>query len=153
MLEKKKFNEIIDFAVAREQEAVAFYQELQGMAKFSSQRGVLKEFEAMERGHIEILEKIRSDSIQKLDAPIPKVENLSISDYLVEAKPSADMSYQDILIIAMKREEKANRLYSDLADESGDAGIKKLFMKLASEEAKHKLHFEKIYDEDILKEN
>jgi rubrerythrin len=34
-----------------------------------------------------------------------------------------------------------------------DTNTKQLFLKLASEEAKHKLHFEKIYDDEILKEN
>ena len=31
--------------------------------------------------------------------------------------------------------------------------IKKLFLRLAAEEAEHKLKFERLYDEDILKEN
>ncbi len=152
-MDKEKFNDIIDFAVEREKEAVQFYQELQEMAKFQSQKSVLKEFENMERGHIEILGNIRQAVINKPDAPLPRVEDLAISDYLVESKPTADMTYQDILIIAMKREEKAHNLYTNLASESGDEAVKKLFLRLAGEEAKHKFLFEKIYDEEILTEN
>ncbi len=63
------------------------------------------------------------------------------------------MNYQDIIILAMKREEASYRLYNDMAARVGNQNIKKLFLKLTSEEAKHKLHFEKIYDNEILTEN
>ena len=53
----------------------------------------------------------------------------------------------------MKKEQTAYELYTTLAEESSLPDIKKVFQKLASEEAKHKLFFETIYDEDILKEN
>lgn len=152
-MKKDKFNEIIDFAVEREEEAVEFYQELQEMVKFQDKQALLKEFEEMEKSHIVILENIRKNITQTVGAPPPRVENLSISDYLLEVKPAKDMSYQDILITAMKREENANRLYSDLANESVDSETKNLFLRLANEESKHKLYFEKLYDSDILTEN
>lgn len=150
-MDQIKFNGIIDFAIEREKEAVSFYQELQGMAKFEHQKEVFKEFEAMEKGHITILEGIRKKDVK--DIVVPDVPDLKISDYLVESKPADDMSYQDILITAMKKEEKAHDLYTCLADDTRDEEIKRLFSKLASEEAKHKLHFEKIYDDEILKDN
>jgi rubrerythrin len=147
----KKFEEIINFAIEREKEAVKFYHDLQNLVTFKSKKDMLHEFELMEQGHIVILENIRSQAIEEIK--IPEVENLAISDFIVESKPDADMSYQDLLITAMKKEEKAQQLYSKLAHESTDGSIQKLFLKLASEEAKHKLYFEKIYDDDILKEN
>ena len=152
-MSKEKFNEIIDFAVAREKEAVQFYQELQQMVNFQSHRDVLKLYEEMEKGHIVILEKMRHEIEVKIGGAFPRVENLLISDYLVESKPSAEMTYQDILIIAMKREEKANKLYTKLADQSTDSDVKKVFLRIASEEAMHKNLFEKIYDKEILKDN
>jgi len=152
-LEKDKFNKVIDFAVEREEEAVKFYQDLQNMVKFQEQQKLLKEFEAMERSHIVILENIRKNIIETVGTPPPRVENLSISDYLLEVKPTEGMSYQDILITAMKREEKANHLYADLANESVEGETKNLFLRLANEESKHKLYFEKLYDSDILTEN
>ena len=53
----------------------------------------------------------------------------------------------------MKREELSHKLYISLAKEVDDANLVKIFKKLASEEARHKLTFEKLYDSDILKEN
>ena len=146
-----KFHEIIDFAVEREQEAAAFYRQLQQMVKFDSQRELLKEFELMELNHIEILETLRHTNLNHIS--VPKVEDLMISDYVVETKPDPEMSYQEIIITAMKREEASYNLYSDLAGKSDEGDVKKIFLKLAGEEAKHKLHFEQVYDQDILQEN
>jgi len=152
-LNREKFNEILDFAVEREREAVHFYQELQEMVQFKEQKSLLKEFENIERSHIVMIENIRNNVIKNVEAPLPDIENLAISDYLVDVKPSEDMTYQDILIVAMKREEKAQKLYSDLADKTASSETRKLFLKLASEESKHKLYFEKLYDEMVLTEN
>ena len=150
-MNSKKFDEIIDFAINREYEAMKFYQDMQEMVKFNSQKKLLKDFELMEKAHAEILKDIRNTDFNKIE--IPDIENLLISDYIVASKPYLDMNYQDIIILAMKREEASYRLYNDMASRVGNQNIKKLFLKLASEEAKHKLHFEKIYDNEILTEN
>ena len=151
MPDDKKFNEIIDFALQREKEAVEFYRKLQNIVKFTEKKKLLQELGQTEDGHIKILERIRTGDISQKD--VAEIQNLRISEYLVEAPFSGDMSYQDILITAMKREEASTRLYNDLADSSSDAGAKQLFLKLASEEAKHKLKFEQMYDQDILTED
>jgi len=151
-MEKNAFNEIIDFAIEREQEAVAFYRKLQDMVNFKARQDMLRELEDMEKGHVKALEGIRSGTITMHEAP--KAENLKISDYLVEPPQSPEMSYQDIVITAMKREEMAVHLYTDLANLSAaEPEVRKLFVNLAAEEAKHKLHFEKMYNDEILKDN
>jgi len=150
-MERKNFNEIIDFAIEREQEAVKFYHDLQGMVHFKARQEMLRELEDMEKGHEKTLEGIRKGTIRITENPT--VQNMKISDYLVEAKPAADMSYQDIIITAMKREEASVQLYTDLANLSADATVKQLFINLTAEEAKHKLKFEKIYNDEILKDN
>jgi rubrerythrin len=146
-----RLNEIIDFAIEREKEAVDFYHKLQKRAEFTHQKEALEDLENMERGHIQILENIREKDMS--EAVPEDVPDLKISDYLVQGDLSADMSYQDILITAMKREEKSHDLYTRLAAEYKDENVQNLFKKLASEEAKHKLHFETIYDNEILKED
>lgn len=148
---KEKFNEVIDFAIDGEKQAVRFYQDLQTRVKFSAQKEMLKELENMEKGHIVILENIRTKGIQKIT--IKEVTDLHIADYVVDVEPEEDMTYQDILIIAMKKEEQAKNLYTTLAGNFPGTELEKLFLKLASEEAGHKLKFETLYDEYVLKEN
>jgi len=150
-MNRENFDKIIDFAVEREKAAVDFYHELQGKAKFEAQKEMLKEFEDMEKGHVIVLENIRKKGFEKLDEK--KVTDLKISDYIVPVEPSNEMDYQDILIIAMKREEAATRLYSEMAARFPGSDIQKMFLRLAAEEADHKLRFEKLYDEQIYREN
>lgn len=150
-MDKDKFNEIIDFAIDGEKDAVRFYQDLQNRVKFAAQKEMLKELENMEKGHIIILENIRSKGFQKIT--VKKVTDLHISDYIMDIKPHDNMTYQDILIVAMKKEDQAEKLYTDLAGNFTGTEMETLFLKLASEEAEHKLRFESLYDEYILKEN
>ncbi|PKN78170.1 MAG: hypothetical protein CVU48_09160 [Candidatus Cloacimonetes bacterium HGW-Cloacimonetes-1] len=147
----QEFNEILDFAVQREQEAVSFYRDLQNQVKFQDQIQMLKELEAMEMGHIVVIESIRKKGVVETD--IRNVPNMKISEYLTVDVDTLDLSYQNVLIKAMKREEAATKLYTEMSIKFGDNELSLLFRKLASEEAQHKLHFEKIYDEWINKGN
>jgi rubrerythrin len=149
---KESFKKIIDFAIDRELEAVDFYKELQELVKFQSQKNMLLELQHMEEGHVTTLENILKEKIENIQLK-DEIKDLKISDYLVEKEPSNNMNYQDILIIAMKREENSTKLYKDLAEKVSDEQIKKVLIRLSQEEAAHKLRFEKLYDEVILKEN
>jgi rubrerythrin len=62
------------------------------------------------------------------------------------------MGYQEALIVAMKKEKAAFKLYTDLAASTADERIKATFSALAQEEAKHKLRFEIEYDNLLLLE-
>jgi len=147
-----RFDEVIDFAIKREQEAVQFYRDLQLMARFSPQKEVLKDFELMEEGHVRLLEGVKErHSAERLAVRIP--EDLQLSSYLADTAPTAEMTYQDILIAAMKKEERSVDLYSLLRDRAGDTETRKLFDRLVAEEENHRHHFEAMYDRDIQGDN
>lgn len=148
---QENFDAVIEFAIEREKEAVAFYQELQGKTKFHAQTEMLKELENMERGHITILQNIHKRGFEGITQK--QVTDLHISDYIVPSEPDGVLTYQDIVIIAMKREEASRNLYADLAERFAGSDTGALFSRLSAEEAEHKLRFEKIYDDEILKDN
>ncbi len=145
----QEYNEILDFALQREREAVQFYTDLQNETKFHDQKKMLQELEAMEMGHIAVIENIRKKGVR--DEDIKKIPNLRISEYLTVDADKLDMTYQNILIKAMKREEASVKLYSDMSIKFPDPEISNLFRRLVAEEAQHKLLFEKRYDEWISK--
>ena len=66
---------------------------------------------------------------------------------------TTNMDHQDILAVAMKREERAHDLYVTLASNTDDAELKKMFEVLAQEEAGHKLALESEYDEHVMTDN
>jgi rubrerythrin len=150
-MNKDDFKAIMGFAIEREREAVEFYQDLQERTRFSSQKDMLKDLEMMERGHITVLTNLQDRGAENIDHK--HVEDLQISEYLVKEEPQGDLSYQDILIVAMKREEASKNLYADLALRYKGTEMEGIFNRLAAEETGHKLKFEKLYDDEILRNN
>ncbi len=148
-MDEKTFKEIIQFAIEREIEAYHFYTEATQNIKYSGGKELFSSLAKEEEGHRKLLENLNMEKIAQ--KRIEKVPDLHISDYLVEVDLRPDLSYADILRIAMKREEKSLKLYTDMKESNTDEDLKKLFTFLANEEAKHKLKIEKIYDDEILK--
>ncbi|MBI4774650.1 MAG: ferritin family protein [Deltaproteobacteria bacterium] len=147
---------ILDFAIEKEQDAVDFYTELAGKVAAQHMRDLLRSFAKEEQRHKAKLQEVKKGGIH-LFVP-KKVMDLKIADYLPDADVAgaagaAEIDYQDALIIAMKREKSAFKLYKDLSTTTEDADLKELFLSLAQEEAKHKLFFEIEYDEHILTDN
>ena len=85
--------------------------------------------------------------------PEREIMDLKISVYLVDVEASDDISYQDALIVAMKRERAAYQLYSDMAEKLPESHLREVILGLAKEEAGHKLFFESEYDDRILRDN
>jgi rubrerythrin len=143
--------EILDFAIEREQEAHDFYLDLAKRAERPGMEELFAQFAREELGHKKKLEGIKGG---KGSFPVAKdVPDLKIGDYLIDLEPTGELKYQEALILAMKREKAAFRLYTDLAKLAADTELKLVFQGLAQEEAKHKLRFEIEYDDMILIEN
>ena len=144
-------DEILDYAIDQEQQAADFYTTLAGRAEKAGMKEVLLEFAEEEKRHKERLLAVKTGDHEL--APEQEVLDLKISDYLVEVDESDDISYQDALIIAMKRERAAYQLYSDMAEKVPESHLREVLAGLAKEEAKHKLFFESEYDERVLTDN
>ena len=83
-----------------------------------------------------------------------KFKDLKIGDHLEDVgEIGPNIDYQTALIIAMKAEKNAFRLYTELAAAAGDGNLKAMLLSLAQEEAIHKLRFEVEYDDHFLSEN
>jgi len=144
-------DEILDYAIDQEQQAADFYANLAERAEKAGMRKILLDFAEEEKRHKERLLAVKTGEREL--APEQEVLDLKISDYLVEVDASDDISYQDALIVAMKKERAAFELYSDMAEKIPESHLKQVFVGLAKEEAKHKLFFETEYDERVLMDN
>ncbi len=142
---------ILDFAIRQEQEAADFYAGFADQADSPAMKMTFEEFAKEERKHKAKLLAVKGGERQLFLSG--KVQDLKIGDYLVEPSQDGPLDYQGALILAMKKEKAAFRLYNDLAGLTEDEGLRDLLLGLAQEEAKHKLYFEVEYDDRILKEN
>ena len=152
MMEFKTIEDVLNFAIKDEQRASDLYADLAAKSRNREIQTMFEQFSKEELGHKKKLEAIKSQEM--VVVTLEKVQDLQIGDYLVEVNTSRDdLSYQEALIVAMKEEKAAFRLYNDLAAKTDHAELKETFLLLAQEEAKHKLRFEIEYDDYILREN
>jgi rubrerythrin len=146
-MEFKSVDEILKFATDREKEAVEFYTMLAKEATKESLKEIFERFVKEEEKHVVMLSNI-ADNKEKIDSyEFKEITDLKISDYMVETEYKEGMPMPDILKLAMKKEEIAVKLYSDLAAKTDNDDAKKLFMILVQEESKHKLALESMYDD------
>jgi rubrerythrin len=146
--EFKSIEEVLDFAIANEDKAHDFYIELARRAKSPVMQHVFEGFAAEEFGHKLKLQAVKDSEFQ-LD-PEDDIPSLGVAESAEDVEPSDQMSYADALVLAMKREKEAYRLYLDLAAAAPTQELTDLFLGLANEEAKHKLRFELEYDKESI---
>jgi len=142
-------DEILRFAIRKEADAAAFYK----MAADRSNPGVketFRELAKMEEGHKKKLEGFDLKKVGQMK--LEETKGLGMSELMEDVPYSSDMSYADLLRMAIKQEEKSQQLYTSTAKISPEPSLKKLLLILAQEESTHKEKLEKIYDDEVLKE-
>ena len=145
------FKEIIEFAIRNEEKAIHSYGILAEISRTPGLKKLLLELQEEEKNHKKLLQEITEEKIESLE--IEKITDLKISDYLVEEPPGSDMSFQDILILAAKKEQKAVELYSDMERKVENKELKRLFEFLIQQEKSHKLKLEEEYEKHVLEED
>jgi rubrerythrin len=135
--------EVLDFAIAKEVEAHDFYNKLARWVEREEVAELFEEFSEEELRH-----KIRLEAIKAGEIVIQEEEvgSLEIADSIEAAEPKVNLTYTKALVVAMQREKEAFRFYTNLAALYKDRDVKETLLKLAQEEAQHKLHLEIEYD-------
>ena len=141
---------ILDFAINGEEEAARFYLQLADAIEGPVSQ-IFRDFAKEEEGHKKKLVAVKAG--KEFARVEGKIMDLKIGDYLVDVEPEGKLDYQEALVIAMKKEKAAFKLYTKLSESTEDEKLRDLMLTLAQEEAKHKLRFEIEYDDNILREN
>jgi rubrerythrin len=144
----KSYDDVIKFAIRREEAAIKAYGDLSKTAKTPGLKDMLLELQGEERKHKKLLQDITEEQIASF--PKKEVIDLKISDYLTEEPPSEDMNFQDLLIFAAKKEQDAVDLYTKLKEDAESHELKELFDFLIIQEKSHKLKLEKEYEKYVL---
>lgn len=144
-------DEILDFAIAGEVEAHDFYMALANRMERPEMRKAFEEFAIEELGHKMKLEAVKAGELAIIGKEEPPT--LNIAEYVVDVQPQPDMTYIEALLLAMKREKAAYRLYIDLAAVALTEEFTDTFLALAAEEANHKLRFELEYDNEVMSDD
>ncbi len=150
-MEFTNFEDVIKFAIAREEDAIEAYGGMSEKAQSPGLKELMLELQEEEKNHKKLLLEMSSEKIAALKPE--KVLDLKISDYLVEEPSGPEMNFQDLLIFAAKKEQKAVELYSNLKNSTDDADLQKLFEFMVEQEKAHKFKLEVKYEEHVLEED
>ena len=137
-------DDVLDFAIARELEAYRFYLDLARLATRDEVRSAIRRLATDELQHSIHLKAVKAGEVAF--ASDEQVGSLNIEETLTEAPPKPDMTYADLLVVAMKKEQAAFRLYTNLASIAAGNAVRDVLKKIAHEEAEHKLRLEIEYD-------
>lgn len=143
----ESFEEIVGYAIEKEKEAADFYANVAKQEPFSGVREALEEMAEEEKKHQAMLENLGENKEILESYKFKWIPDIKRSDYMIDLEYEPGMHYSDILRLAMKREEKALKMYNELQKKTDNEEHINIFKILCQEEAKHKLFLEKLYDD------
>ncbi|NQV51523.1 MAG: hypothetical protein HQ507_13575 [Candidatus Marinimicrobia bacterium] len=150
---KEQFNsmemdDILLMCIHQEQQAIELYTLAKNQAKNENSRQKFQELIEMETVHKVALQNFEIEHY--IDLP---PADLKVTDYLMEPVLSGNMTTQEIIILAAKREDKTAKMYQDLADHfATEKELNTFFQMMADEELRHKHNLETEYENEFLQE-
>ena len=145
------FGAVLTFAIGREIDAAEGYAWLAELASTPGLQELFLDLEREEKKHRALLEGLSADGAAP--AAFGPVPDLGLTDTLPPESPGPDMTFQDALVFAAKKEAAAIALYGGLARAAGTRALRDLFEFLTNQERIHKLRLEDEYERQFLPEN
>ncbi len=141
--------EILRFAIRKEADAVTAYK----IAADRASPGVKKFFEELATEEEKHKRKLEMFDLKKIgQMRLKETRGLGLSERADDIPFGPGLTYEELLRMAIKNEEKSQKLYASTSKLVTDPNLKKLLLILAQEESTHKERLEKIYDDEILTE-
>jgi len=148
MAELGSIIEVFELAISREVDAYEFYMALVGRVGDLQTRAIFEELAREELEHkakLE-LEVMKQGGIIKTEK---KIKGFDSKGYIADTDGQINMSYKDLLGLAIQKERVSFRFYVDLSAMINDLETKEILISIAEEEARHMVRFENEYDKII----
>ncbi len=145
--------DVVTLALDKEKEAVQFYTEAGAIVKNPGTKVMLEELAAEEQRHVAMLTDIKSGKTLEIIGTQPLPPAMDLSKYLVSEPINTRSTPQDIMIIAIKREERAIAFYASQIPFVSGTDLQAVFEHLFRWEQAHKERLEAEYDRIVLKDN
>ena len=143
-------DDVIKFAVEREDTAYNLYKRAAELSTSISSRKMFEELAAEEATHKDVFSRIDVEKAEQ--HKLCTLPESSIAKYLADVPFRPDMSYSQIISSALKTEENAYQLYKAAAGMTDDEKLQKILMNFADVELGHRRRLEEIYEERVLTE-
>ena len=135
--------ELIAFAVRQEENSSEFYRKAMQLAPDKRSGQLLEELAGEELEHCRMLAGIGADGsgLPPFSEPADKL----VSEYLSQIPLHDGMSFTEVMIHAIKKEENSCRFYRDLARTSLNPRLADMLNRLAAIEQTHKVRLEEYF--------
>lgn len=137
-MELKTFGGVLRFAIELETKIIALYEE---MSRDKRCQGARQDWLDLLREHkkcLDLLERTRRENVAEMI--LEPIRGLSSDDYDLQTAFTPEMSYLDVVKLALKLEERSQEFYANSAEKiSGLGEASKPLRKLAKERERYKL--------------
>ena len=145
---------MLNMAMKKEENAYKFYTRALDIAGLANVKDLFEELAAEEKKHQEVITGYIAEQKAKGAEWNPaeelgETEEVGYTKYLMKTELAEDTTYQDALIVALKREERSYELFSNFYKITRDEGTKNLFKRLMDDEINHLKMIEERYDKVI----
>ena len=142
-MQKDEFKSIIDFAIENEVEAYEFYRDAAEKIKDKQLKDIFEDLAKEEMEHRKFLQDFLVSGAQEIK--LDSGTDYKVSETIDKPVLSVDMDFSDAIALAIKKEEEAMDMYSNLAEACLDDEEKDLFIGLEEMERMHKVRLEKLF--------
>jgi len=153
MSELNTFNDVLKVAIEKEEDAVDFYTKATGIIKNPGTSEMLKDFAVEEQSHVTLLKDAQKSKTMESVGNKTLPQSMDLTKYLVSGIITEDSTPQDVMIIAMKREDSAVSFYSEQMTTFQGTDIEGLFQRLCNMEKEHKERLEAEYEKVFMPDN
>lgn len=141
----KRLSDIFNIAIKREEEAYAFYMDIQGKVDDPAVKDTLEFIAAEEKKHKAFLVNYRDGNLGAKGLRMIDAVDYKIADYLEEPAIEENIKSQDVFLVASHRELRSHQFYTELANLHAEGEPREMLLKMANEELKHKEKMEYLY--------
>ncbi len=150
-MSNSNIEEILKFAIDKERDSTYFYQHLAEKVEDPVVRDEILKMADEERKHEKLLTNISPKQVSAVRQPTQV--DMKLSNYVDGVTVRKDMTYRELLIIAMRREQMAYDFYAELELRASDDATRKIFTLLKGEELRHKVRLEQEYEKGVMSED
>jgi rubrerythrin len=147
MIMPDELTELLDTAIYKEIASHAFYTAGKDQTDDPSARALMQELAEEELRHVAWLKNLKERGLAAQHWHREKIADLKISEYLAGGDTVEGAGLQEVLTLAMKREQQSVEFYARMMGVMKDRSAKRLCQRLVQEELEHKLKLEIFYDD------
>jgi len=147
------FNDVIDSAIEKEENAVTFYQKALDIVKYPGAKEMLLTFVNEEKRHVTLLQEAKNNKVMTGVGEKEIPPDMSITKFLIDEQITERSTPQEVMLAAMKNEDNAVSLYAQQVKAFEGTELEAVFENLMKMEEEHKEYLETEYEKHFMPDN